>query len=108
MYLQNLFQKETCQERYETSKSLFITKMAEGTSVSAHVLELSGYHEKLARVGFAIWDELTIDVILQSFPSSYSQFVKNRNMNNIQVSLSELHGMLKTTEQTIKGKTEMY
>ena len=80
--------------------------MAEGTSVSDHVMKLMGYHERLARLGFTIREELTTDVILQSLPASYSQFVMNHNMNNIQVSLSELHGMLKTVEPTIKRKTQ--
>ncbi|KAI9128822.1 hypothetical protein K1719_000305 [Acacia pycnantha] len=48
--------------------------------------------------------ELATDLILNSLPDSYDQFVMNYNMNNMEKSISELHGMLKTAEQSIKKK----
>ena len=43
-------------------------------------------------------------MILNLLPKSYDQFVMNYNMNNIEKSISELHGMLKTAQQSIKKK----
>ena len=52
-----------------------------------------------------IEDQTMCDIILQSLPPSYSSFVLNHIMNNIEVSPTELHNMLKTAEPTIKDKT---
>ena len=48
--------------------------------------------------------ELGTDLILNSLPDSYGQFVMNYNMNEMDKSISELHTMLKTAEQNIKSK----
>lgn len=100
--LKEMFQVQARQERYETTKALHSCKMAEGTSVSAHVLKMIGYLDHLARLGFPMSQVLAIDMIVNSLSSSYDQFVTNYNMNNMKKSVSELHGMLKTAEQNIK------
>ena len=48
--------------------------------------------------------ELATDLILNSLPDSYGQFVMNYNMNEMDKSISELHTMLKTAEHNIKSK----
>ena len=78
--------------------------MAEGTSVSAHVLKMKGYIEHLDRLGFPLNQELATDLILNSLPDSYGQFVMNYNMNEMDKSISELHTMLKTAKHNIKSK----
>ena len=78
--------------------------MAEGTSVRAHVLKMKGYIEHLDRLGFPLSQELATDLILNSLPDSYDQFVMNYNMNAMDKSISELHTMLKIAEHNIKSK----
>ena len=78
--------------------------MAEDASVSDHVLKMKGYIEHLDRLGFPLSQELATDLILNSLPDSYDQFVMNYNMNEMDKSISELHTMLKTIEQNIKSK----
>ena len=102
--LKEMFQQQVRQERYETTKALHSCKMAEGASVSAHVLKMKGYIEHHDRLGFPLSQELAIDLILNSLPDSYGQFVMNYNMNEMDKSISELHTMLKTAEQNIKSK----
>ena len=46
--------------------------------------------------------ELSQDLILQSLPESFSQFVVNYHMNKLNSSLPELLNMLKTVESHIK------
>ncbi|KAH9752839.1 hypothetical protein KPL71_014867 [Citrus sinensis] len=46
--------------------------------------------------------ELAIDLILQSLPDSFSQFIMNFNMNKMECSLAELLKMLNTAETCIK------
>ncbi|KAK9109946.1 hypothetical protein Sjap_018006 [Stephania japonica] len=100
--LKEMFQQQARQERFETVKNLHSCKMTEGASVSPHVLKMKGYVDQLDRLGFPISQELATDLILNSLPESYSQFVMNYNMNNMEKSISELHLMLKTAEQNIK------
>ena len=103
--LKEMFQQQARQERYETTKALHSCKMAKGASVNAHVLKMKGYIEHLDRLGFPLSQELGTDLILNSLPDSYGQFVMNYNMNEMDKSISELHTMLKTAEQNIKSKS---
>ena len=75
--------------------------MAEGSPVGAHVLKMIGYVENLERSGFPLSQELATDLVLQSLPQSYSQFVMNYNMNEIDKPLPELLSMLRTVEQNL-------
>ena len=43
-------------------------------------------------------DELATDLILQSLPDSFKPFVMNFNMNEINKTLPQLLGMLRTAE----------
>ncbi|KAK8993390.1 hypothetical protein V6N11_033491 [Hibiscus sabdariffa] len=56
----------------------------------------------LEKLGFALNDELAIDVVLQSLPDSFSQFILNFNMNEIEKTLPQLLGMLRTAEGNMK------
>jgi hypothetical protein len=55
----------------------------------------------LDRLGFELHPDLASDVILQSLPASYEPFILNFQMNGLDKTLSELHGMLKTAEESI-------
>ena len=46
--------------------------------------------------------ELSIDLILQSLPDSYTSFVLNYQMNKISTTILELVNMLKNAEETVK------
>src|SRR6266498_4155901 len=103
--LKILFQAQARVERYEMTKALHECKMAEGASVNSHVIKMIGYIENLERLGFPYNQDLAIDIILQSLPPSCSSFIMYYNMNGLEKSLIELHGMLKTAKQNIKHKT---
>ncbi|KAL4387612.1 hypothetical protein GQ457_09G018470 [Hibiscus cannabinus] len=62
--------------------------------------ELQKQHEDM--LGFALNDELAIDVVLQSLPDSFNQFILNYNMNEIEKTLPQLLGMLRTAEGNMK------
>ncbi|KAJ8899333.1 hypothetical protein K2173_018307 [Erythroxylum novogranatense] len=87
LHLKELFGAQSRVERYQISKALFQCKMAEGSSVDTHVLKMIGYIEKLAELGFVMDHELSIDLVLQSLSSSFSQFVMNFNMNQKDMTL---------------------
>ncbi|KAK8518051.1 hypothetical protein V6N12_033043 [Hibiscus sabdariffa] len=100
--LKEIYEGQARQERYETSKALFQCKMSEGSPVGAHVIKMMGYIQMLEKLGFALNDELAIDVVLQSLLDSFSQFILNFNMNEIEKTLPQLLGMLRTAEGNMK------
>ena len=54
-------------------------------------------------------DDLCVDLVLQSLPDSFSQFILNFNMNKLKVALLELLNMLREVDSTIKkGKPVLY
>ncbi|KAK8652276.1 hypothetical protein V6N13_061297 [Hibiscus sabdariffa] len=100
--LKEIYEGQARQERYETSKALFQCKMSEGSLVGAHVIKMMGYIQTLDKLGFALKDELATDVILQSLPDSFKPFVLNFNMNEINKTLPQLLGMLRTVKSDLK------
>ena len=88
-----------------TTKALTTCKMAPGTPVSAHAFKMKGYINTLEKFGIAIPQGLAIDLILGSLPESFDCFIMTYNMNALEKSITELHGMLKDAEQNFKKTT---
>jgi hypothetical protein len=63
---------------------------------------MMGYIETLTKLGCEIKDDLATDMILQSLLASYESFIMNFHMNDMEKTMAELHGMLKTAEDSIK------
>ena len=101
-HLKEMFQEQARIERFAIIKALFSCKMVEGGLVSPHVLKMKGYLDHLEKLGLPISKELATDIILQTLPDSYDGFVMNYNMHNMEKTIFELHGMLKTAEQTLR------
>ncbi|KAL4341669.1 hypothetical protein GQ457_08G035460 [Hibiscus cannabinus] len=99
--LKEIYEGQAGQERYETSKPLFQCKMSEGSPVGAHAIKMMGYIQTLEKMDFARNDELAIDVVMQSLSDSFNQFVLNFNMNEINKTLPQLLGMLRTAEGVV-------
>lgn len=66
--LKAMYQTQARAERYEMTKALWECKMAEGSSVSEHVIKLAGYGNRLQDLGFPIPEALGTDVLLASLP----------------------------------------
>ena len=79
--------------------------MAEGSSVSDHVIKMVGYAEMLSTLGFPIPGALGTDVLLASLPPSYSSFIMNYNMQGMDKNTNELFAMLKTAEIAMQKDT---
>ncbi|KAG8492837.1 hypothetical protein CXB51_010063 [Gossypium anomalum] len=101
-HLKELYQGQARQERLDISKALFQCKLAEGSPIGPHVLKMIGYIESLSKLGFPLGQELATNVILQSLPDSYSQFVFNFNMNEIDKTLPQLLSMLRIAKGNMK------
>ena len=76
--------------------------MEENSSVSEHILKMSGYHNHLSQLGIDIPVESVIDRVLQSLPPSYKVFVMNYNTQGMTKMIPELFAMLKAAEVEIK------
>ena len=100
--LKELYGEQSRTARYEISKQLFHARMTERSSVQNHILMVIDLITRLGQLGFVMDGELSKDLILQSLPESFSQFVVNYHMNKLNTSLSELLNMPKTTKSHIK------
>ncbi|GJV01184.1 hypothetical protein Tco_1334753 [Tanacetum coccineum] len=96
--LKDMFQKEVTQ-------ALHTCKMVEGSSVSAHVIKMKGYMDHIRRLGYPLSKEYAMDIIPNSLTKDYKEFVINYNMNNMEMTISELHEILKTTEKRVLGSS---
>ncbi|WJX67634.1 hypothetical protein P8452_52084 [Trifolium repens] len=103
-HLKTLYAEQARHERFEVSKSLFQCKLSEGSLVGPHVLKMIGYVGNFERLGFPLEKQLATDLILQSLPDSFCQFILNFNMNDLDKTLPELLSMLRTAEQNLKTK----
>ena len=62
--LKMVFQAHARVERYEVSDKFFSCKMEENSSVSEHILRMSGLHNRLSQLGVNLPDDAVIDRIL--------------------------------------------
>ena len=88
--LKLIFQANARIERYEVSNKFYNCKMEENSSVSEHILRMSGYHNHLTQLGVNLPDDNVIDRVLQSLPPSYKSFVMNYNMQGMDKTIPEL------------------
>jgi hypothetical protein len=87
--------------QYEAASAFFELNFKEGQKVSPHVLKLIEHVETLKAQNVVIPKELVIDRILHSLSKvkAYVQYRVNFNMQNLDVSLDELHKLLIQAER---------
>src|SRR5512141_799044 len=105
--LKLLFQAHVRVERYDISDKFYSCKMEENSSVSEHILKMSGLHNRMTQLNINLPDEAVIDRILQSLPPSYKSFVMNYNMQGMEKTIPELFAMLNATEVEIKKEHQV-
>ena len=105
--LKMVFQAHARVERYEVSDKFYSCKMEENSSVSEHILKMSGLHNRLSQLEINLPDKAVIDRILQSLPPSYKSFVLNYNMQGMVKTIPEVFSMLKSAEVEIKKEHQV-
>nr|GEV20086.1 hypothetical protein [Tanacetum cinerariifolium] len=94
-------------ERFDAIVNLSNFKMAEGSSVSVHVIKMIGHISRLKRLAYVIVPKLIIDFFLNYLSNEYKPFILNYNVNNVEGgTIAELHNMLKTNERGIEQKSK--
>ena len=78
--------------------------MTKSTSMQMHILEMIDLITHLGQLDIAMDGELSQNLILQSLPDFFSQFVINYHMNKLNISLPELLNMLKIAESHFKDE----
>ncbi|KAG6415681.1 hypothetical protein SASPL_123095 [Salvia splendens] len=99
-HLKSLYASQAQTMEYEILRDLFNCKLHDGSKVSEHVLKMIGLIERLASIGTVLPANISTNLILQSLPSSFENFIVNFNMNNTKVGQPELHNKLKTYESS--------
>jgi hypothetical protein len=92
--LKLIFQANTRVERYKVFNKFYSCKMEENSSVSEHILKMSGYYNHLTQLGVNLPVDCVIDRVLQSLPPSYKGFMMNYNMQGMNKTIPELFAML--------------
>ena len=105
--LKLIFQANARIERYEVSNKFYSCKMEENSSVSEHILTMSGLHNRLTQLGVNLPDDAVIDRILQSLPPSYKSFVMNFNMQGMEKTIPEVFAMLKSAEVEVRKEHQV-
>ncbi|GAV84331.1 UBN2_2 domain-containing protein, partial [Cephalotus follicularis] len=109
LHLQEMYGAKSRTQRFNLSRRLFKAQMPEGASVHEHGLKMIDMIEQLAQLGFFMDHDLYVDLILASLPKSFSQFLVNFHMNEIEVTLSELIAMMRTAEADFdSGKSKTH
>ncbi|KAL7587682.1 hypothetical protein Lser_V15G40599 [Lactuca serriola] len=85
-------------ERYETTQALLACRHQDGKFVCGHVLEMKSHIDTLDTMGVVFPREKAIELVLLSLPKSYSQFIENFYMRNLDVTLIDLTRMLTVAE----------
>ncbi|KAL6582728.1 hypothetical protein OROMI_004806 [Orobanche minor] len=103
-HLTELYGEHSRTTRYEISKQLFSARMKEGEKVGDHVLKMISMIERLEVLNFYMDLSLQSDLILQSLPDSFMQFVMNFNCNEISYTLAGIMNKLVTAQSNMKTK----
>jgi gag-polypeptide of LTR copia-type len=74
-------------KKFKVTKSLLSHKMIEGSSLDTHMLRMTSDVEQLEKLNNPLSKEFATYVILNSFPPSYSNFIRNYHMLGIDKSL---------------------
>src|SRR6187399_421260 len=105
--LKLIFQANARIEKYEISNKFYSCKMEENSSISEHLLRMSGYYNHMTQLGCKVDEDSVIDRVLQSLPPSYKSFVMNYNLQGMQKAIPELFAMLKAAEVEIKKEHQV-
>ena len=96
--LGQIFHKIARQEHYEVVKALMVCKIKEGEYVFALVQKMQRHVERPEKLNMNFDKDLAIDMVLNSFPSYYNQFILTYHLNNTETPLMQLHNILQKTK----------
>jgi transposase InsO family protein len=102
--LRKMYEKQAGVELFDLVVELHDMKLEAGKSVSAHLLKMKSYFDKLESLNYAYNQAVAVGMILKSLTKDYEGFVRNYNMHSMTKTIPELHAMLVEYEKTIPKK----
>ncbi|XP_023755168.1 uncharacterized protein LOC111903647 [Lactuca sativa] len=99
------YHKRALREKYNVVKSLLESKKKDGEFVSIYVQRIQQYVDLLVWLKLHFDEELDIDIILNSLPSFFDQFILTYHLNKNETTLAHLHNLVRTNEARMKGKS---
>ena len=106
VHLKKMYDTQSRTARYQLSKKLFRSSMFAKDQVGPHVLKMIDLIEQLEKLECKIGKKLSQDLILQSLPNSFSQFIVNFNMNKMNCDLHEMLNMLIDYQNQISSEVK--
>ncbi|KAK3025670.1 hypothetical protein RJ639_041962 [Escallonia herrerae] len=103
-HLKKMYGGQSRTARYQLSKTLLRSILTANSQVGPRVLKMIDLIEQLQKLGCILGKELSQDLILQSLPESFSQFIVNFNMNKMSCDLHEMLNMLIDYENQITSE----
>lgn len=76
-------------------------KHQDRTFVYTYIQKMMLYIDRLGNLGVEFPKEVAINMVLNSLYALYHQFIMNYNMNNLDKTVMEIHGMLKNVEESM-------
>lgn len=92
------FHKMARQEHYEVVMFFMVCKLTYGESIYAHEKRMQRYVEWLEKLNVKFDQELAIVMVLNSFTSSYDHFILTYHLNNIEMTLTQIHNLFQTVK----------
>nr|KAJ0218478.1 hypothetical protein LSAT_V11C300136000 [Lactuca sativa] len=92
-------------ENFKVTETLLACKHQDGRSMCAHVLEMKSHIDRMGRLGVVFPRKLDVDLVLQSLPKSYIEFVKDYYMTDHDVALIDLTYFLIAGESAMIWRT---
>nr|KYP45195.1 Retrovirus-related Pol polyprotein from transposon TNT 1-94 [Cajanus cajan] len=103
-HLKKMYGGQSRTARFQLSKTLFRSTLTANAEVGPHVLKMISLIEQLEKSGCKLGKELSQDLILQSLPGTFSQFIVNFNMNKMDCDLHEMLNLLIDYENQIASE----
>ncbi|KAL7615824.1 hypothetical protein Lser_V15G04060 [Lactuca serriola] len=97
-------------KKYKVTQALLAIEHQDVRSVCAHVLEMKSQIDRMGMLGVDASRKLVGDLVLQSLPELYSEFIKDYNMTDHDMTLIDLADLLVSAESAMiwrTGKTNL-
>ena len=88
-------------EKFKVTQALLAKRHKDGKSFCAHVLDMKLHIDRLGMLGVDVSRKLVVDLVLQSLPESYSEFIREYYVMNHDVTLINLTYLLIAAESTM-------
>ncbi|XP_022850432.1 uncharacterized protein LOC111372359 [Olea europaea var. sylvestris] len=103
--LQEIFGHQSRQARQAPIRAIMNTRMKSDASVRDHMSTMIGHFNTVEVFGAGIDSETQIDMVLETLPEMFSQFIVDYNLHKMDMSLTKLMKELQNAESVLKVRS---